>query len=429
MGTVWRIGLSNQAAASAIIYFPTWPGSVFQYSRELRSMVHQLSDVEFLGPVQPYNESLAKEELIRLNRDYSNSTALVTSDINAPVLNLLDRYPALIPHHLVIISSLEDLDAALTKDSFKNLWGKIHITVISHRIGDRVNFSDAEKVIHHASLIRNLELIDIPSITEEFDGAREAMLRIASDRCISRIIETNRIIAGPDPSVVPIRVSKNLLIFILLGAIYVGIGIVESRQDAVYRILALGCVTTIIHVSLLSPAKRLLSLPASLYADAGISEDVQNLATKFANRFNITELKAFVALAWYVNSKCDWRDPQFFEAYILNPEIDNSVSINWRWVLWKQLNQLVDRGASRETVAQRICLAVRARVSLIETVNPTGVIEEDWESAQASPGNMKRILIAALRSQNIAARISKQDTVEYYDGATWRCSPQLPFTP
>lgn len=138
-----------------------------------------------------------------------------------------------------------------------------------------------------------------------------------------------------------------------------------------------------------------------------------------------------VELSHYCRTLVNWKiDDVVYREFVLSPiiEAERTKGLGWRRLLWESFYPRVRREQSAEVAAGIVARHLRAHVTVVPGQDWGADVSETWQNQIADPAEFERILVAALRSVCIPAKLRVGRPAEFWDGSAWRPVPLLAFT-
>ncbi len=113
-------------------------------------------------------------------------------------------------------------------------------------------------------------------------------------------------------------------------------------------------------------------------------------------------------------------DLNLFRDYLLSPQIEpGNADFKWRWRLWLDIYPRVRKCVNAEEANRIVVRAVRERVGQpAESAEPREVAAI-WSQGRAALATYHKVLVAALRSVGVAARLTTEGRSEFWNGQKW----------
>jgi len=114
-------------------------------------------------------------------------------------------------------------------------------------------------------------------------------------------------------------------------------------------------------------------------------------------------------------------DDELFEKYILDPLIarDTTGECKWRPVLWKYFYPEIRDFVTAADAVNQVSVLLKSRMSIVPVAEDRDILR-NWQLKQCSAAQFEVLLVAALRSVDVPARLDDNRRAEFFGGGVWR---------
>lgn len=172
-----------------------------------------------------------------------------------------------------------------------------------------------------------------------------------------------------------------------------------------------------------------LALARRFLVPAQARVDLDWLAAQpISKGWRVRTLTDQVSLANYNRGLVNWQiDEARYREFVLSPLIDDGRTADaaWRRPLWESLYPRIRKEPSPAAAAQVVVRHLRERVTILPGPHRTADLATVWRRQLADQAGFARLVVAALRSVGIAARLTAGGGAEYWNTESWVPAPPL----